>query len=212
MGQTPSTFTQAVVLIVLVLPGVTYQFLRERWRGPVPGERDLAERVLRAITASVVLDAVYLIALGPVLTTWLASRRPASPVLQHPRMTALLALCLLVLVPTLTAWMVTRRQQRRSASTFLTAPTAWDHAFRDRTSCFVRARLKDGSWIGGWYGNRSYDTSFPQSPELFLEGARHMEADGNFGQRVARSGGILIRGENVDVIEFVETPATQEDA
>ncbi|WNI28163.1 DUF6338 family protein [Streptomyces sp. ITFR-6] len=67
MGQSPSTPLQIAVLVLFVLPGVTYQFLRERWRGPVPGERDLGERVLRAVAASVVLDTLYLVAAGPRL-------------------------------------------------------------------------------------------------------------------------------------------------
>lgn len=67
MGETPSTLQLIVLLVPLVLPGITCQ-VREWMRGPAPGERDLAERVLRAVTASIVLDAIYLIAVGP----WLA--------------------------------------------------------------------------------------------------------------------------------------------
>lgn len=65
MAQTASTMQQIIRLVLFVLPGVSYQFVRERMRGPVPGERDLSERVLRALIASVVLDAIYLIAAGP---------------------------------------------------------------------------------------------------------------------------------------------------
>ncbi|MET9800433.1 DUF6338 family protein [Streptomyces sp. NPDC006368] len=67
VGQAPSTVLQVALLVLVVLPGVTYQFLRERWRGPVPGQRDQAERVLRAATASVVLDTLYLVVAGPQL-------------------------------------------------------------------------------------------------------------------------------------------------
>ena len=58
MAGTASTFQQVVLLVLFVLPGISYQFVRERKRGPVPGERDLSECVLRAITASIALDAV----------------------------------------------------------------------------------------------------------------------------------------------------------
>ncbi|WP_436841906.1 DUF6338 family protein [Streptomyces bobili] len=27
--------------------------------------------------------------------------------------------------------------------------------------CFIRARLKSGSWVGGWYGAGSYASSHP---------------------------------------------------
>lgn len=62
--QAPATAVQLALLVLLVLPGTTYQFVRERRRGPVPGERDLGERVLRAIVASIALDALYVVAAG----------------------------------------------------------------------------------------------------------------------------------------------------
>ncbi|MEV0799721.1 DUF6338 family protein [Kribbella sp. NPDC050281] len=46
---TPSTVLQVALLALFVLPGITYQFLRERWRGPVPFTRD-PKAVLRATT------------------------------------------------------------------------------------------------------------------------------------------------------------------
>jgi hypothetical protein len=67
LGQAPTTVLQLGLLVLVVLPGITYQFLRERWRGPVPGERDLGERVLRSLVASMLLDALYLIVAGPAL-------------------------------------------------------------------------------------------------------------------------------------------------
>lgn len=53
MAERPSTLQQTIPLVLFVLPGITYQFVRERMRGPVPGGRDLAERVLRVLTASI---------------------------------------------------------------------------------------------------------------------------------------------------------------
>lgn len=50
--QPPTTVEQLILLIVLVLPGVTYQYLRERRRGPVAAEQVFADRVLRAMTRS----------------------------------------------------------------------------------------------------------------------------------------------------------------
>ena len=67
MVQPPTTVQQLIFLVLLVLPGLVYQFLRERWRGPVPGEQNLSERVLRAMTASIALDSIYAIAVGPRL-------------------------------------------------------------------------------------------------------------------------------------------------
>lgn len=68
--QPPATVVQLALLVLLVLPGITYQFVRERRRGPVPGERDLGERVLRAIVASIALDALYVVVAGRCWFAW----------------------------------------------------------------------------------------------------------------------------------------------
>lgn len=137
--QPPSTVTQLVLVVVCVLPGVTYQFVRERARGPVPGETDLGHRLLRALTASIVLDGVYLAVLGRNLVEMLRPDRFPG----DPRGTALYALVLLFGVPASSAAVLSWRERRRLRGRFRATPTAWDHMFRDRGPSYVRARLKD---------------------------------------------------------------------
>jgi hypothetical protein len=212
VGQAPSTVTQVALLILFVLPGITYQFLRERWRGPLAGERDLGERVLRAIAASVALDAVYLIMAGPELLRLAHGSNSAGwdGFVQRPRLVGVVALVLFVVLPAAVAAGVSWVQQRRRDASYRRTPTAWDHAFQDRQPCFVRARLKDGSWVGGWYGIRSYSTSYPQPAELFLESARRMSCDGSFGARVNQTAGLHLRASDIDVLEFVDSPKSRE--
>lgn len=102
------------------------------------------------------------------------------------------------------------RTSESPAESFQGTPTAWDHAFRDRRPCFVRARLKEGSWVGGWYGSRSYASSYPQPAELLLESARLMNPDGSFGGRVNQSAGLYLRANDFDVLEFVDPPEIRE--
>ena len=212
MVQAPSTVTQVALLVLFVLPGITYQFLRERWRGITPGERDLGERVLRAVVASVVLDAIYLLVAGPELLR--LARGSASVgwegLGQRPRLVGLVALMLFVVVPVAAAVGVSWVQQRHLKARYRRTPTAWDHAFQNRRPCFIRARLKDGSWVGGWYGTRSYATSYPQPAEVFLESARRMDPDGSFGARVNQTIGLYLRASDIDVLEFVESSENRE--
>lgn len=206
MGQTPSTALQLGLLVLVVLPGITYQFLRERWRGPVPGERDLGERVLRSITASILLDTLYLIVAGPALLRLVrsAGTRGWDGLAQEARQAGLLALLLFVAVPAAAAWCVTWWQRRKApAARFRSTPTAWDQMFQNRGSCFVRVRLRDGVWAGGWYGSRSYATSYPQPNELFLQTAWIMAADGRFVRPIERSAGLHVRGSDVDLLELL---------
>ncbi|GLZ29826.1 hypothetical protein Lesp02_20160 [Lentzea sp. NBRC 105346] len=212
VGQPPSTVLQVVFLVLLVLPGVTYQFLRERWRGPVPGERNLGERVLRAITASVLLDGVYAVAAGPQLVRLARGGKPSGwdGFAQQPRAVGLWALLLFVVVPAIAAGAVSLWERRRLRAKFRGTPTAWDHMFRLRGSCFVRVRLKDGTWVGGWYGANSYATSYPELAELFLESAWRMNPDGSFGARVAGTAGLHVRAADADVVELVHPPEPEE--
>jgi hypothetical protein len=207
MGQ-PSTVLQVVLLVLLVLPGIVYQFLRERRRGSVPGERNLAERTLRAITASILLDGLYAIVAGPQLVRLArGGGRPGgwNGFAQHPRLTGLWVLLLFVAVPAAVAFGVSWWERRKSPAAFRATPTAWDHMFRDRGSCFVRVRLKDGTWVGGWYGTRSFATSYPEARELFLQSAWRMNPDGGFLQRVTDTSGLHIRVTDGDVVELVDS-------
>ncbi|WP_049580280.1 DUF6338 family protein [Streptomyces sp. SBT349] len=209
--QTPSTIEQLVLLILLVLPGMTYQYLRERWRGPVAGERQLADRVLRAITASVALDAVYAVTVGPHLVARFDD--PGTPLarqlLAEPRAVGLWALGLFIGVPAALAAAVSWRLRRGAATTYRAVPTAWDYAFgnrRDSRPCFLRARLKDGTWVGGWLGPRSYVSGYPESPDVFLQWAYEMGPDGSFGPPVTGTAGLYLRIENTDLLELVDPP------
>lgn len=115
--MTPSTVTQLALLVAFVLPGTVYQTVRARLAGEAPANRDLTNRLLRALTASVVLDSLYGIVLGPTLLhaigpgtglwgTPVRSRREWWS--EHARTGSLLALLLLFVVPTVVAFAATR--------------------------------------------------------------------------------------------------------
>lgn len=208
--EPPSTISQLLALVLLVLPGLTYQFLRERWRGPVAAEADLGERLLRAITASVALDGVYAVAAGPALVrAWRGMERsgPGTLAERSPRAVGLWALLLFLGVPAAAALLVTYRERRRARAVYRPVPTAWDYAFGARADSgprFVRARLKDGTWVGGWFGTRSYASSHPQEADLYLQASYRMTPDGAFASRVEGTDGIYLRMADIDVVEVVK--------
>lgn len=214
MGSAPSTVAQLALLVLVVLPGITYQFLREHWRGPVPGERNLGERVIRALSASVMLDALYLITVGPYVTHVVrdVGSDGRSYLIREPRLAGLLVLGLFVAAPAAAAAGVTYWQRRKPRTVrFRSTPTAWDRVFQERGSCFVRLRLRDGVWIGGWYGTRSYATSYPHPAELYLESAWLMRPDGTFHRRIGETGGLYVRAVDTDVLEILLPPAAVPD-
>lgn len=85
-------------------------------------------------------------------------------------------------------------------------PTAWDFHFSRRHPAFVLATLNDGSRVGGYYGPNSYATSFPEDGDLYLERAVVVNEEGNFGELVAESRGILLRKDQYRLLEFFEVP------
>lgn len=208
MGQAPSTIIQVALMVLLVLPGVTYQFLRERWRGPVPGQRQLGERVLRAVTASVALDTIYLIAAGPQLLKLIrgGNEQGWDGLTRDLRVSGMVALLLFVLVPAVAAAVVSAWERRRSRARYRSTPTAWDHAFSDRTPCFIRFRLKSGGWAGGWFGTKSFASSYPESGEIFLQTAWRMNQDGSFAAKSEHSTGLFIQCEDIEFLELLDPP------
>ncbi|MGK5638819.1 DUF6338 family protein [Streptomyces sp. URMC 126] len=208
MPHAPTTVTQVVIVLLLVLPGATYQFVRERARGLAPGHRDLGERILRAVTAGIALDTVYVLLAGPWLVRLVYDRRRGwlTGAAENPRVTALAAATLLIVVPAVTAWLSSWLRARGSRSAYDPVPTAWDKIFQSRSHCLVRARLKSGRWTGGYYGEESYTSSYPEAPDLYLQTAWALSESGLFERPLEHSGGIYIRMDDVEVLDFIEVP------
>lgn len=204
MTSAPSTVIQLALIVIAILPGVTYQLIRERQKGPSPGERDVAERILRALAASVALNAVYAVVLGPELVRLYRGEVNRDALLSHLRLTGLLCLVLVFIVPAVAARAVSRIERRTMRGSYVSTPTAWDHIFRDCPPSFVRARLKDGVWVGGWYGHRSFATSYPHPPEIFLELEWKLDADGRFLGKVEKTQGVHLRRDDIDILELLE--------
>ncbi|MFB8216122.1 DUF6338 family protein [Streptomyces anulatus] len=213
MPHAPTTVTQVVIVVLLVLPGVTYQFVRERARGPVPGHRDLGERILRAVTAGIALDTLYILLAGPWLVRLVYDRRRGwlTGAADNPRITALVATTLLIVVPAAAAWIASWLSSRGSRSTYDPTPTAWDKVFQRRSHCLVRARMKSGLWVGGYYGEKSYTSGYPEAADLYLQTTWSVSSAGRFEAPLPHSGGIYIRMDDVEFLDFVEElPGTGE--
>jgi hypothetical protein len=114
---------------------------------------------------SVLLDSIYALAAGPALIRIFAGsgRHGLGALAAQPREAGLAGLILFVLIPAGVAYGEFAVRNRRAVSLCKATPTAWDHLFRQRASCFVRVRIKDGTWVGGWYGDKSIASAYPQT-------------------------------------------------
>jgi Family of unknown function (DUF6338) len=152
------------------------------------------------------LDALYLIIAGPQILHLI--KRAGQPwfaaTAANPRWAAVVALALFIAIPAAAAWTIGQVQQRRSPARFQPVPTAWDSTFRSRPACFIRAKLKSGPWVGGWYGKHSHVAAYPNPADVYLESAWEMGGDGSFVRRIENTAGLYLRMDDVEYIEFVQ--------
>ncbi|MGP3989852.1 DUF6338 family protein [Streptomyces sp. 3N207] len=205
----PGTVQQLTILLILVLPGVFYQAVRERLRGALAGEQEPQNRLVRAIAAGALLDALYAVAAGPWLVRLLAGGGdgPIAGVLGQPRRAGLAALLLIVAVPSGLAWVEAVWRRRHARARYEPMPTAWDALFHDRGSCFIRVRLKSGLWVAGWLGSRSAVSAYPQQGDLYLQAQYRVGSDGRFLGKVPGTAGVYVRASDVEVLEVLLPPS-----
>lgn len=202
----PGDVPQLLIFLIFVILGSVYQAVRSRLRGPTPDDQDVTNKLLRAIAFSAGLNALYAVFLGRWLLRF-AERAPADP-----RLAGLVGFALMVGIPSLfaftDAWRLRRGWTLRA--TYDPTPQAWDFMFKDRESCFVRVRTKEGQWVGGWFGPNSFASSYPEPKDLYIESAYLMQPDGSFGDRQTSTLGIYIRCTEVDIVEFVGAAPEEE--
>jgi hypothetical protein len=82
-------------------------------------------------------------------------------------------------------------------------PTAWDYHFSRERACFVIVKLRDGSFVYGYYGCDSFAGDDPDCHDIFLE--RQYRRDKGKWTPIDRSDGILIAYDQIAAIEFRST-------
>jgi hypothetical protein len=222
----PSSVTQLLVLLVLVVPGFVYQAVRIRIVGRKPGDTDLPTRVLRAIVISTVFALIYLFAFGPEITT---TAQAQAELAEHPRRSALLGFVAAFIVPTLSAILLNRSQidlklnraffkhpiktiRAEEWTRYDPRPSSWDVAFEGAGVGFVRVRMADGTWVAGYYGANSYASSHPDARNLFLELAYEVDSTGKIGEPITSSAGLVIDCTNALVVELLALDEADEDS
>lgn len=205
----PENAQALLIFVAFVLPGIVYQSVWSRMRGPTPGELNATTKILRAFAVSTVLVLAYAVVLGPTLVE--ASNKRGW-LYDNPRGAAALGIVFLFVVPAGLAvgeqlWGKWPNRPHwdgwERLSQYDPTPTAWDFAFRDREPCFLRLLTDDGRWVGGWFDPHSFASSFPQPRELFIAREWVMDLDGEFIREVTGSRGVYVRCDDVRAVEFL---------
>jgi hypothetical protein len=231
-GQTerviiPGTLGQLLAVLLLILPGFVFTAVRARRRGPTPADGEFGQRIFTSIAYGAALDAIYVMAAGRHAAVAFDHQRYTDEWKAHPRLLPLVGFGLLILVPVTLGVLDdlrqvgaldvpyrwggrSRRLPLRYQGRYDPTPTAWDFAGPPRGGTFVRVRQPDGSWVGGWFGNDSFLSTWPEPHDLFIESQWLMTDDGIFERRLEDTRGVYVSCPQGVVVEWVDPPSPQD--
>jgi hypothetical protein len=181
---------------LFVVPGFiaikTYQLL-------FPGvQRPASEQIIDAVAYSVINYTVWWLPTGTV------QKELATPSggFCHFVYAALVMFVSPVLLVFAWRFIRTREFVKRNAPHPVAKP--WDFVFSQREACWMRVVLKNGSMLGGWFGEKSFASSAPAEEQLFLEQAWVISAEGTFERPVERTAGLLVSASEISHIELIQ--------
>jgi hypothetical protein len=215
----PAGFDQVIVFVVLVLPGISFATARASLVGWRTQDTSVANRVLEALFVSTIFDGFYLLLFSPYVSDIAAGRR--DPFENFTIWEALLALVLLLALPAAVGALsslklrVIRLNKIDGGTTlrvvslnnYRPTPLAWDWvAERFLKRQFVRVRLPDGVFVGGWFAGHSYLSTYPQPRDIYIEVAWRLSSKGEFLGPVANSRGLWISVPEGSYVEWINEP------
>jgi hypothetical protein len=205
--QTPFDLSQPagqiLAVLLFLIPGLNCTWIIERLAGRTPLSG--TERLFRAIAWSLFLYAVaspWLLRLGHRLAEesqiWAWEPIIGLSIIEFVAPTAL---GLAVVAVRRAGWFrhMTRRLTRLDSEV-----SSWDFAFSSRGPFFVRAKLRTGERVGGLFSAGSFASAYPEPHDIFLEEAWRLTEDGFPVESVPGSRGLLLKQDDVDLLEFIE--------
>lgn len=208
----PSTATQLLATLVLIVPGFVFQGVLIRLRGRTPSDADLPSRIMHAIVASTIFALIYLAAIGPQIVSLDEAQANA---LEHLRLHAGLGLGAAFVIPALSALAIhhirssplwqnaAEKLQPSNWSRIDQRPSGWDVAFEATLPTFVRVQMKDGTWYAGWFAENSYASSWPDPRTLYVEVSFQVDDDGTLKDPVKNSAGAVIDCTDAVLVELL---------
>jgi len=210
----PTDWVQAFIVLTLVVPGFVYQVSRRAVAGPDPEQADFGTRILRAIVSTAAFGGIYALVVGRFVVAYV---RDPDRALTDVQLVGVVFVALALVVPWVFAragyWLASARWFGLLRARLLDAlrlrrpydptPTAWDWAFRRSEAGWVRVRLEDGLWLGGYYGSRSFATSYPHPQEVFVEQGWVVDEDGVFTDVCHAPNGMIIKCTKAVTVDFL---------
>jgi uncharacterized protein DUF6338 len=194
---------QILVVILFLIPGLNCTWIIERLAGRTPLSG--TERLLRAIAWSLLIYAVaspWLLRLGHRVPSgkglW-----PWEPILVLSAIEFVAPVLLGLAVISIRRAKLFRSRVKK-LTRLDSMISSWDFAFAPQGPFFVRAKLRTGERVGGLFREASFASAYPEPQDVFLEQAWRLTEDGTPEQPVPGSRGLLLRQDEVEVLEFIE--------
>lgn len=218
----PTTSFAVAAFIVLALPGLVHGSLRRWLLGELHEDRNFGVAVARGIVLSIALASVYAVIFGSGLDLVVEST-PNKISVRDWRLLGLSVLVLFIGVPlagslawyqlyhdainwTQVKWKPLRWVRLpHTKHGYSSTPAAWDVAARNNPNTFVRVKKSNGDWIGGWYTQGSYVTTYPESPSIYIGHQYAMNPDGGFKEQIEGTG-VWISISDGDVVSWQTPP------
>jgi uncharacterized protein DUF6338 len=89
-----------------------------------------------------------------------------------------------------------------------TPPRAWDFFFSQRPDGWIRAKLRNGPWVGGAYAEGSYASGYPEPHDIYIADAADVDPTtgefirGDDGRVILRQSALLVASEAIEYLEF----------
>lgn len=182
------------LFIAFVIPGFitlkTYGLLA------ATGHRDSSQQLIDAIAYSCIN---YAILAFPIFTLESGDVRETAPYWYFAAWTLFL-----LVIPVALACAFWKLRSTDFFQKTLPHPVGkpWDYFFAQRRQLWAVATLKDGRRVGGLFGSKSFASSHPYPPEIYLEDAWLVNEDGGLERIRTGTAGILIAGSEISTIEF----------
>jgi Family of unknown function (DUF6338) len=188
------SFQTVQLFIVFVVPGLISMHI---YRLLMPARlMDWAQSILQGLFYS----SVNFVLLLPLLVY---VHRPGFAT-EHPAAYWATVMSALLVMPI--AWPLLLRAAFRSKwlahRIQLPYPTAWDFYFDQRKPVFTLIHLNDGSLIGGYCGLNSFAGTSPNDGDIYLEAIYHVSSEGEFGDPIPNTQGLLLRKDQYSYIEL----------
>lgn len=84
-------------------------------------------------------------------------------------------------------------------------PKAWDYLFSRGEPFFALVHLNNGDLIAGYFGSKSFASSYPAEEDIYFEETHILNNMGCFsGEVIDGTKGFLVNKKSIDYIEFYE--------